>query len=62
MDADKIFEILSINGKIIVFFADNVESDDERHVFYLDGEVIGEFERKNIAGYVAQPFEDEEEE
>ena len=56
-DADKIYQILSINGKIIVFFADEVESDEERHVFYLDGEVIGEFERRNIAGYVAQPFE-----
>ena len=59
---DKIYEILSINGKIIVFFADEVVSDNERHVFYLDGEVIGEFERKNIAGYVAQPFEEIDEE
>lgn len=55
---DKIYEILSINGKIIVFYADEVVSDEDRHVFYLDGEIIGEFERKNIAGYVAQPFEE----
>lgn len=59
---DKIYEILSINEKIIVFYADEVVSDEDRHVFYLDGEIIGEFERKSIAGYVAQPFEEIDEE
>lgn len=57
----KMFYIVTINGKIIAFQADEVESDDDRHSFKMDGEVVGEFERKNIAGYFWEEMGEEDE-
>ena len=53
-----LYQILLINGKTAEFEADQVISDDERHTFMVDGEVVGEFERKNIAGYFETPIEE----
>ena len=53
-----LYQVVTINGKMIAFEADQVISDDERHTFMVDGEVVGEFERKNIAGYFESPLEE----
>ena len=53
-----LYQVVTINGKIVAFEADQVISDDERHMFMVDGEVVGEFERKNIAGYFETPIEE----
>lgn len=50
--------IVTINGKNISFYADEVDSDESAHRFLEDGEIVSEFERKNIAGYIA--FEEED--
>lgn len=47
---------------MIAFEADEVVSDIDKHTFYIDGEVVGEFERKNIAGYFESEMPDDEEE
>lgn len=56
------YYVVTINGKIIAFQADEVESDNERHSFLMDGEVVGEFERKNIAGYFWEEVSEDENE
>lgn len=53
------YQVVTINGKIIAFEADEVESDVERHIFLIGGEVVAEFERKNIAGYFTLEIEDD---
>lgn len=53
-----LYQVVTINGKLIAFEADQVVSDEERHSFLVDGEVVGEFERKNIAGYFESPIEE----
>ena len=55
------YYVVTINGKIIAFQADDVESDNERHSFLADGEVVGEFERKNIARYCWEEIDEDEE-
>lgn len=57
-----LYQVVTINGKIVAFEADQVISDDERHTFMVDGEVVGEFERKNIAGYFESPLEEYDDE
>ena len=47
------YEIVLLTGKIIEFEADNCEEIDGGYVFYVDDEVVGEFDRRNIAGYIA---------
>ena len=59
--ADMLYAVVMINGKMVVFPADEVESTDEKYIFMIDGEVVGEFERKNIAGYFKEDIGDEEE-
>lgn len=54
-----LYQVVTINGKIIAFEADEVESDVERHIFLIGGEVVAEFERKNIAGYFTLEIEDD---
>lgn len=57
-----LYAVLMINGKMVVFEADGVETTEEKYIFLADGEVRGEFERKNIAGYfVEEVVEDDEE-
>ncbi len=55
------YYVVTINGRIIAFQADEVESDDDRHSFKMGGEVVGEFERKNIAGYFWEEMGEEDE-
>lgn len=52
-----LYQVVMINGKMVAFEAEEVESDSDKHVFYVDGEVVGEFERRNIAGYIAAEME-----
>lgn len=56
-----VFQVFTINAKQIVFIADRVESDETKHVFYIDDEIIGEFQRNNIAGYMSCEEEEDEE-
>lgn len=53
-----LYLIVTINGKQLAFYADEVESDGNTHRFLEGGEIVSEFERKNIAGYIA--FDEEE--
>lgn len=57
-----LYQVVTINGRTIAFEADEVEVDSERYVFSEDGEVIGEFERKNVSGYFKDNIEDIEDE
>lgn len=57
-----LFAVVMINGKMVVFEADEVETTEEKYIFIMGEETIGEFERKNIAGYfTAEVIEDDEE-
>lgn len=47
------YQIIMINGRIIEFEADSVEDDMGFLTFLEDGEVIGEFKKDNIAGYLS---------
>lgn len=56
-----LYQVVTINGKIIAFEADEVDSENDRHIFLFGGEVVAEFERRNIAGYFAtEILEDED--
>lgn len=55
-----LYLVVMINGKNISFYADSVDSDESTHRFSFDGEVVAEFERRNIAGYVSVEEEEEE--
>lgn len=55
-----LYQVVTINGRIVQFEADMVESDEERHRFWYDTEVVAEFERKNIAGYIAAEIEEDD--
>jgi hypothetical protein len=56
------YQVITLNARIIEFEADRVEMEDGVYTFYEDDEVIGEFKRDNIAGYVLCACDDEEEE
>lgn len=46
------YVVAMINGKMISFRADSHDSDDEIIKFYLEGLVVAEFKRNNIAGFM----------
>ena len=54
-----IYQIILINGKIIEFEADAYELEDGTYQFYRDGEIVGEFQKNNIAGFWSVNEEDE---
>ena len=48
------FQIIMTNGRIIEFAADEVQDYGDGFLRFLcEGEVIGEFKKDNIAGYIA---------
>lgn len=48
------FQIIMINGRIIEFAADEVQDCGDGFLqFFYEGEVIGEFKKDNVAGYLA---------
>ena len=48
------FQIIMINGRIIEFEADEVQDYGDGFLRFLyEGEVIGEFKKDNVAGYLA---------
>lgn len=57
-----LFAVVMINGKMVVFEAEEVETIEDRYVFTSDGEIVAEFERKNIAGYFKEEIIEEDEE
>ena len=52
------YQIVMINGRGVAFEADEVGEDDGTYKFYLNEELVAEFEKKNIAGYVALDDDD----
>ena len=46
-----IYQIVLINGRALLIEADEYECEDGVYKFYLNGEVVGEFLRNNIAGF-----------
>lgn len=46
--------IVMINGRCVSFEADEVGEEDGTYKFYLDEELVAEFDKKNIAGYIAE--------
>lgn len=55
-----LFAVVMINGKVVAFEADEVASTEEKYIFLANGEAIGEFERRNVAGYFTERVEDDE--
>lgn len=47
------YQIMFINGRAIAFEADSVIDSEGAYEFYIDGEVVAEFDTHNIAGYIA---------
>ena len=58
----RLYQVVFINGRIVEFFADSHEFEDGIYTFYFEGDVVAEFKRDNIAGYVATVPGDEDEE
>ena len=59
-----LYQVVTINAKILAFTADEVELEDGIYTFYYDGEEVGKFKRDNIAGYFVDDmeFDDDEDE
>lgn len=55
-----LYQIVMINARIVEFEADEVETNENAYIFTVGDEVVAEFERKNIAGYVSSEIESEE--
>ena len=54
-----IYQIVTINGKIIEFEAESYEEEGNYVSFMIEGEKIAEINKQNIAGYY-QAGEDDE--
>lgn len=48
-----------INARVIAFVADEVEYEEGIYKFWMDGELVAEFKRDNIAGYFVNEIEEE---
>ena len=55
-----LYQVVMINGRIVEFEADMVFSDEDKHRFCYEGKIVAEFERKNIAGYIAAEIEEDD--
>lgn len=53
-----LYLVVMMNAKMVSFIADEVEEEEGTYKFYLDGEVIGQFKKDNIAGYFMEMLED----
>lgn len=47
-----------MNAKMVSFIADEVEEEEGTYKFYLDGDVIGQFKKDNIAGYFMEEMQE----
>ena len=45
------YQVILINGKVVEFEADCVNDEDGYYKFELDGQIVSEFNKTNIAGY-----------
>lgn len=52
MEGAKHFSICFFSGRFMEFDADDVESNDEQYIFTIGGDIIAEFGKNMIAGYV----------
>ena len=57
---ENLYLVTFINGKMVEFNADEMECEDGVYTFWLDGEVVAQFKRDNIAGYIVVRYEDDE--
>ena len=48
-----LFQVVMLNGRAAEFVADEVEVNEEEYIFTIGGDVVAEFERRNIAGYIS---------
>ena len=55
-----VFEIWLINGRYIQLEADSYELEDGTYKFYLEEEIIAEYQKNNIAGFLILRYEDED--
>lgn len=53
-----VYQVVTITGRVIAFEADAVTDEDGTYMFWLDDEVVAQFEKGNIAGYVAVEKDD----
>ena len=53
-----LYLVVLLNGKMVQFLGDEVELEEGTYRFFLDGEIIGEFKKDNIAGYFMQEMEE----
>lgn len=54
--------VITVNDKYFDFDADEVKDYGGEYAFYLDGVIVAEFMKNNIAGYIMKNYEEEEEE
>lgn len=54
--------VITVNGKYFDFDADEVKDYGGEYAFYLEGEIVAEFMKNNIAGYIMNDHEEDEEE
>ena len=47
-----LYQVMFMNGKAVRFYADNCTDFDKQYVFYVNGDVIAEFTKDVIAGYM----------
>lgn len=52
-----LYRVVMINARILEFKAEEVECEEGIYKFYLDGELVAEFKRDNIAGYFVSEIE-----
>lgn len=55
-----LYLVVMMNAKMVTFIGDEVELEEGTYKFYLDGEVIGEFKKDNIAGYFMEELQEVE--
>ena len=53
--------VVTINGKFYDFDADKVIDYEGAYTFYLNDVIVAEFMKNNIAGYIMQDYEEDEE-
>ena len=53
-----LYRVVMINARILELEAEEVECEEGIYKFYLDGELVAEFKRDNIAGYFVSEIEE----
>ena len=54
------YAVVTLNGKIFEFYADEMVELDGMYTFYLNDAIVAEFKKDAIAGYFILTLEDED--